>query len=110
MIIVQTVETTWSILTIPLKKMSRLAHRRRSAAAESTRAPSVERRSGRLPHRGDLAIVEAKARPVAPLHFVQRSINCCSAVWRWRRRIAALLGRFLPELRAAGDSGLFSAC
>src|SRR6478609_644918 len=34
--------------------------------------------------------------------------NYCSAIWRWRRLIAALLGRFLPKLRAAGNSGLFS--
>jgi hypothetical protein len=26
----------------------------------------------------------------------------------WRRSIAALLGRFLPKLRAARESGLFS--
>ena len=26
----------------------------------------------------------------------------------WRRWVAALLGRFLPKLRAAGNSGLFS--
>jgi hypothetical protein len=25
----------------------------------------------------------------------------------WRRYVAALLGRFLPKLRAAGNSGLF---
>ena len=26
----------------------------------------------------------------------------------WRRGVAALLGRFLPKLRAVGNSGLFS--
>jgi hypothetical protein len=34
--------------------------------------------------------------------------KCCIAISRWRRGIAALLGRFLPKLRAAGNSGLFS--
>jgi hypothetical protein len=35
-------------------------------------------------------------------------LNCASQHSDWRRWVAALLGRFLPKLRAAGNSGLFS--
>jgi hypothetical protein len=44
------------------------------------------------------------------LLIVQASLKLCSAVRRWRRPIAALLGRFLPKLRAAGDSGPLLRC
>jgi hypothetical protein len=49
----------------------------------------------------------AKAGLLTLLSLTQ-VLNCAVQHGDWRRRVAALLGRFLPKLRAAGNSGLFS--
>ena len=50
-----------------------------------------------------------KEQPCRPFELASCALrlNYCSAIWRWRRPIAALLGRFLPKLRAARKGGLF---
>ena len=42
-----------------------------------------------------------------PCNFQRGRIRLCSAGWRWRRDPAALLGRFLPRLRAAPSGVAF---
>ena len=41
------------------------------------------------------------------LRIVQAELTIAVQHGDWRRRVAALLGRFLPKLRAARKGGLF---
>ena len=46
--------------------------------------------------------------PFWPCPSYRQVLNSALQHSDWRRCVAALLGRFLPKLRAAGNSGLFS--
>ena len=45
--------------------------------------------------------------PLRPWRLFRRELDCAVRYGDWRRRLAALLGRFLPKLRAAFERPFF---
>jgi hypothetical protein len=67
---------------------------------------SIQQRHDILKTVGDEII--ARKEELGRLLSREEGSNCAVQHGDWRCRVAALLGRFLPKLRAAGNSGLFS--